>query len=58
MKPDRFQGKSKGAVVGFGGDAKGVADDVVDFDIFYAIVSGTVMVASIRNRNSGASGGA
>lgn len=29
-----MEGEAKGAVVGFGGDADGVADDVVDFDVF------------------------
>lgn len=34
MKADRCKGESEGAVVRFGVDSQGVADDVVDFDIF------------------------
>ena len=34
MKPGRYKGKSEGAIIGWRGDTKGVADNVEDFDIF------------------------
>lgn len=39
MKADGFQGEAESAVVGFRGDAEGVAYDVIDFDIFWGMVS-------------------
>ena len=35
MQANRFQRQTQGPIVGFGLDSQGIANDVVDFDIFY-----------------------